>query len=77
MFSKPIMDLMVREQHLPKKNKKIIKKLIVKLENVLDDFFVSFLAKSILKMSFNRSRYEYFFPSIVFCCVCLAQNKTL
>ena len=39
MFSKPIMDLMVREQHLRKKNKKIIKKLFVKLQNVIDDFF--------------------------------------
>ena len=44
-----------------------IKKLILKLENVLDDSFVYFLVKSIFKkMSFNRSNYEYFFPSKVF-----------
>ena len=36
-------------------------------------FFVSFLVRSILKMSFNRAKYEYFFPSKVFRCACLGQ----
>ena len=36
-------------------------------------FFVSFLVRNILKMSFNRAKYEYFFPSKVFRCACLGQ----
>ena len=36
-------------------------------------FFVSFFVRSILKMSFNRAKYEYFFPSKVFRCACLGQ----
>ena len=36
-------------------------------------FFVSFLVRSILKMSFNRAKDEYFFPSKVFRCACLGQ----
>ena len=35
MFSKPIMDLMVREQHLPKNNKKIIKKVDCKIRKCI------------------------------------------
>ena len=39
--------------------------------------FVLFLALSILKMSFNRSKYEYFFPSKVFRCACLGADVVI